>query len=203
MLDTGLTVGELASLANVPVGDVKKFIKELTDEYPDGRTRFPKETVMLFSVGDPRIQNALKFQIKEKILKQRRGVSESNEEVYQKFLDHFPKNLWNKVQKYIYDRAKFIVEDPEILGGTPVIKGTRVTVHSIRGRLKGGEKFEDLINDYPYIPTKAFEVANLFAKSNPNLGRPKGWATLKPISSGNYFKKSKSNPSSRNGSTFQ
>ena len=200
MLDTGLTVGEVASLTGVPVVEVKKHIKELTAVYPRGGTRFPVEAVLLFLVDGNR-HRALQCQIKEKILKSQNGFLESTEEQDNQInFDSIPKDWQEKVQKYIHERAKYIVEDPEILGGTPVIKGTRVTVHSIRGRLKGGETIDDLIQDYPYIPARAFEVADFFAKSNPNLGRPKGWASLKLIKEGNFFKNPNPNPRTRNGS---
>lgn len=48
--------------------------------------------------------------------------------------------------------------NPEIQGGTPVIKGTRLPVSSIIARLEGGDSIEDLVADYPYINRSAFEA---------------------------------------------
>jgi len=75
-----------------------------------------------------------------------------------------------------YKRARdsYIVSDPDILGGTPVIKGTRLTVYSIAGRLQNGEDIEDLMADYPSIPRAAFAAADVFARTHPLRGRPSG-----------------------------
>lgn len=41
-----------------------------------------------------------------------------------------------------------IVVDPSIKGGRPVIKGTRVPVDLILGKLAGGLSYEDLMVEY-------------------------------------------------------
>lgn len=41
-----------------------------------------------------------------------------------------------------------ITLDPEIMGGKPVIKGTRVPVETIVGSLAGGSTFTELMEDY-------------------------------------------------------
>ena len=74
---------------------------------------------------------------------------------------------------YARSRGEYIVSDPEILGGTPVIRGTRLGVHAIRARLDGGEPMSDLMVDYPGIPRDAFEAARDFAAANPERGRPR------------------------------
>ena len=75
-----------------------------------------------------------------------------------------------------YKRARdnYIVSEPDILGGTPVIKGTRLTVYSVAGRLQNGESLENLTADYPDIPRAAFAAADVFAKTHPLRGRPTG-----------------------------
>lgn len=62
---------------------------------------------------------------------------------------------------------RYISHDPEILGGEPVISGTRITCQSVLGRLSGGETLEDLVRDYPDISKEAFEAAEIFARDNP------------------------------------
>jgi uncharacterized protein (DUF433 family) len=46
------------------------------------------------------------------------------------------------------DRKKKVVIDPEIMGGKPVIKGTRVPVEVIIGGLAGGMTIEEVCNEY-------------------------------------------------------
>jgi uncharacterized protein (DUF433 family) len=53
--------------------------------------------------------------------------------------------------------GKYIISDPDILGGTPVIKGTRVPIGRILFLLKDGYTLEAIHEDYPHIdlPTGA------------------------------------------------
>ena len=71
-------------------------------------------------------------------------------------------------------RDRHITCDPDILGGTPVIRGTRVTVHAVRARLGGGEPVEELMEDYPGVPREAVEAARFYARTHPLRGRPGG-----------------------------
>ncbi len=47
-----------------------------------------------------------------------------------------------------YDR---IIRDPEICGGAPVIKGTRVLIMDILDWIKEGKSFEEILVNYPTI----------------------------------------------------
>ena len=47
-----------------------------------------------------------------------------------------------------YDK---IIRDPEICGGAPVIKGTRVLVLDILDWIKEGKRFEGILENYPTI----------------------------------------------------
>jgi len=44
-----------------------------------------------------------------------------------------------------------IVKDPEILGGTPVFRGTRVPVQTLFDYLEGGETLEDFLEGFPTV----------------------------------------------------
>jgi uncharacterized protein (DUF433 family) len=75
----------------------------------------------------------------------------------------------------LYEKAKqIIVSDPDILGGSPVIRGTRITANSILGRLNDGETVESILEDYPYLDRTSIEAAALYARANPPRGRPSG-----------------------------
>lgn len=71
-------------------------------------------------------------------------------------------------------RDRLIVEDEEILGGTPVIRGTRISVYSILGRLTHGDAVADILSDYPELTAESVEAAAIFARSHPLVGRPGG-----------------------------
>ena len=79
-----------------------------------------------------------------------------------------------KAERYRDARDRYIATDREILGGTPVITGTRVTVYSVLGRLSDGDTIEDIAQDYPEMPREALEAAALYAKAHPLRGRPSG-----------------------------
>jgi uncharacterized protein (DUF433 family) len=73
---------------------------------------------------------------------------------------------------YAKARAKYVDVDPEVKGGEPVIRGTRLTARAVLARLTGGDSIQDLIADYPYIEPAAFDVAAMYARAHPRRGRP-------------------------------
>ncbi|MDE0190944.1 MAG: DUF433 domain-containing protein [Gammaproteobacteria bacterium] len=83
-------------------------------------------------------------------------------------------NSLRQARRYCDARDRNITSDPEILGGTPVIAGTRIPVYAILGRLQGGDTLDDLAGDYPHVPTEAFKTAELYARAHPLRGRPSG-----------------------------
>lgn len=77
-----------------------------------------------------------------------------------------------RAERYAADRDAFIEVVEGVQGGRPVIKGTRLTVSAIHGRLSSGDTIETLLEDYPDIPRRAFEAAALYAQTHPQVGRP-------------------------------
>ncbi|MER8428348.1 DUF433 domain-containing protein [Mesorhizobium sp. M1403] len=77
-----------------------------------------------------------------------------------------------RAERYAADREAFIEVAEGVQGGRPVIKGTRLTVSAIHGRLISGDTIETLMEDYPDIPRRAFEAAALYAQTHPQVGRP-------------------------------
>ncbi len=81
-----------------------------------------------------------------------------------------------EAEEYATQRETHIESRPEILGGQPVIAGTRIPVHMIAKRLDTGDTIEALREDYPHVDPRAFEVAARYAKTHPRRGRPvKPW----------------------------
>lgn len=81
-------------------------------------------------------------------------------------------------ERYVRDRDRYIASDPEILGGWPVIRETRMLVETVAKRVDAGETFDRLHAEFPMIPMEAFEAAYRYAKANPRRGRPaKPWRT--------------------------
>ncbi|HEY6886344.1 MAG TPA: DUF433 domain-containing protein [Solirubrobacter sp.] len=78
----------------------------------------------------------------------------------------------DRAERYVHLRAQWIVSDPEIKGGEPVIRGSRVSVHTLAARIADGDSDAVLDEDFPHIPAEAREVAALYARANPRRGRP-------------------------------
>jgi len=53
-----------------------------------------------------------------------------------------------------------IVQDPEILGGAPVFRGTRVPFQALLDYLEGGETLDEFLKQYPSV-TRDEAVATL------------------------------------------
>ncbi|MBN1911759.1 MAG: DUF433 domain-containing protein [Pirellulales bacterium] len=64
------------------------------------------------------------------------------------------------------DRITF---DPNVMGGKPCIRGTRVTVGTIVGLLASGSTTEEILADYPYLEAEDIEAATGFANSRPRI----------------------------------
>lgn len=80
--------------------------------------------------------------------------------------------LVKKASRYSKLRDKYIEIDPEVKGGAPVIRDTRLTASAVHARLAGGDSIESLQEDYPDIEPEAFEIADLYARTHPRRGRP-------------------------------
>ena len=71
------------------------------------------------------------------------------------------------------DRARaIVVEDPEILGGLPVIRGTRIPVHDVAGSIAAGIDRGRLLVSYPGLNSGILDLAVLYAQAHPLRGRP-------------------------------
>ena len=57
-------------------------------------------------------------------------------------------------------RNTIIVRDPEILGGTPVFRGTRVPLQALFDSLEGGETLEEFLEGFPGV-TREMAIAAL------------------------------------------
>lgn len=60
--------------------------------------------------------------------------------------------------------SKHIVCDPKILGGKPIVKGTRISVEFILELIRSGMTFEAILKEYPKLSRADLEAAVGFAK---------------------------------------
>lgn len=62
---------------------------------------------------------------------------------------------------------------PEILGGTPVIAGTRIPVYDVAASIAAGHSVEDILEAFPALDERRVGLAKVYADANPLRGRPK------------------------------
>ncbi len=84
----------------------------------------------------------------------------------------------DRAERYRAARDRAIVIDEAIKGGTPVIRGTRMTAYSVLGRVEHGETIDNILADNPDLAREAIEAAVTYARTHPLMGRPAGrpWA---------------------------
>ena len=54
--------------------------------------------------------------------------------------------------------ASKIISDPDILGGTLVVEGTRVPVENVLAAIRAGESKFDIFRHYPSLPLDGIET---------------------------------------------
>jgi uncharacterized protein (DUF433 family) len=59
--------------------------------------------------------------------------------------------------------VKWIVSDPNVMMGKPVIAGTRITVELILDKLAAGETVEQILDAHPRLTREAVHAALAFA----------------------------------------
>lgn len=60
--------------------------------------------------------------------------------------------------------SKYIVCNPKILNGKPIVKGTRISVEFILELIHSGMSFDEILKEYKSLTRAALESALAFAK---------------------------------------
>ena len=70
-----------------------------------------------------------------------------------------------KVERSSMKRESVIVSGPEILGGTPCFRGTRVPVDSLIDYLEAGDSLDEFLDNFPSVSREAAVAALEEAKA--------------------------------------
>jgi uncharacterized protein (DUF433 family) len=71
------------------------------------------------------------------------------------------------------ERARrMVVRDPEIRGGEPVIRGTRIPVYLIADMLEQEAGEQEILSGYPTLRRENLELARIYVSAYPRRGRP-------------------------------
>ena len=78
---------------------------------------------------------------------------------------------------------RLVVSDPDIMGGDPVFRGTRVPVHMIANLVAQGSTRAEMLESYPRLTPEMIRLAALYAAAYPLRGRPRTqpWRDQKPV----------------------
>lgn len=60
-------------------------------------------------------------------------------------------------------QKSLVVSNPAVMGGKPVIAGTRITVELILDKLAAGESVEQILDAHPRLTEEAIRAALAFA----------------------------------------
>jgi uncharacterized protein (DUF433 family) len=71
------------------------------------------------------------------------------------------------------DAKKLVVSNPEIRGGEPVIRDTRVPVYLIADLVRQGAGLKEILEDFPSLNASKVRSALAYAQTHPKRGRPK------------------------------
>jgi uncharacterized protein (DUF433 family) len=85
-------------------------------------------------------------------------------------------HIWKDVERrlnQLIEAQSMVVEDPEILRGSPIIKGTRIPLYDVASLVDSGTSIEEILEIYPRLKKSQIELASIYAKANPQRGRPK------------------------------
>jgi uncharacterized protein (DUF433 family) len=70
------------------------------------------------------------------------------------------------------NRNDFIVRDPQICGGQPVIRGTRVLLRTILASLAAGDGIDEILKDFPTLQRSDVEAVIAFAAASAEEDLP-------------------------------
>ena len=99
-------------------------------------------------------------------------VKESNGIEIRIGLRNFEKVINERLEAFQNGRRR-IVQDPEILSGEPVFKGTRIPLHHICALIAKEVPIEEIKEDYPALTAHDLMYATMVARMKPNPGRPR------------------------------
>jgi uncharacterized protein (DUF433 family) len=180
-----LTINEAAIVAGVTVAKINRMIdkrilpKELYKASPSRTVRkdaclwiafyFETEDVLTAGARVKAIRNALAY---------KRSWTELRECRFEeaRAVQILLAPIWDDVTRglsRLKEAQGIVVEDPEILGGTPVIRGTRIPVYDVASLVEGSTPRKELKKIYPMLTLSQIELAWIYAKANPQRGRPR------------------------------
>jgi uncharacterized protein (DUF433 family) len=175
-----LTPREAAEIGGVPLNAVEKAIEQrvIRPVRLDRKQLLaPREVALLVLLRQVplRLPVAVKRRTREWFLDLSRGVVGAELELSPALtIRGTPEvaDALESAERYARLRDKYVEINPQVMGGEPVIRGTRVPVRDLAQLIELGESRELLREDFPRVPAEAHELAAVWARANPRRGRP-------------------------------
>ena len=180
-----LTTNEAAIAAGVTVAKINRMIDKRVlpkQLYETSQGRTVRKDACLWIAFYFETEDVLTAAVRMKAMKVATARSHSWTELqYCKFEESravqvMLSSIWKDVDSRLNQlkiARDLVVEDADILGGTPVIRGTRIPVHDVASLVDAGTPIEELLEIYPSLTSLQIELASIYAKANPLRGRPK------------------------------
>jgi uncharacterized protein (DUF433 family) len=174
-----LTRNEIAEISGVSINAVNKAVEQRVANARRGRGRTllaadEAAALALLSELPVSLSIRLKREVRNWIVKRSPASAEEFElsRALRVAMTENAADVAKRAVEYVRLRDKYVEADPGKMGGTPVIRGTRVPVRTLAQLVQAEESHEALKEDYPHIPAEAYAVAVLWTKGNPRRGRP-------------------------------
>jgi len=179
-----LTTTEAAVAAGVSVPQINRIIDEKIlpeDLYSTSPTRtFRTDAALLiafyFETADSLTTNARLEAIRNAKIRCSSWSEWKDCTVGDQYLTIRFSDLWKEVDgrlRRLSEARAMVVEDPEILSGTPVIRGTRIPVHDVAAQVEAEVPMEEILEMYPRLSAAQVALASIYAKAVPQRGRPR------------------------------
>ncbi|MGH9693566.1 MAG: DUF433 domain-containing protein [Bryobacteraceae bacterium] len=188
------TLAEAAAIAGIPAATIRTAIEKRSFT-PKHRKRVGKANRHRFSEGDLLLMKTLAqfpFPLSKsdkaalaQVLQNDRGTAgpwarRGAELVYlsSEIKLHFTigglmRELKRNLQLFQYG-AKRIMSSPDILGGEPVFRGTRVSLQHLAGLYRKKVSETEIAEDFAHLSYRDLEYARLASRFIAKPGRPKG-----------------------------
>ncbi len=97
-------------------------------------------------------------------------------------IDEARKGLAKRL-KELRKAERMVTSNPAVMTGTPVIRGTRIPVHTIAEMREQGVSPKAILEGYPSITADQVALSEIYAQAHPKRGRPpvQPWAGKVPV----------------------
>jgi uncharacterized protein (DUF433 family) len=175
---TGYTPTEASLLTGLPLTAVRRALED--DAVPSRRVRLGRAVQRVISsegllclklehLGVGRLPLAYRKRIYRAVLAQPDIPQLKESEVVIIKVRRARSDLKSAITSYKKAHA-MVVSDPEIMGGTPVIRGTRIPVHLVAEMRKQGASLEEILAGYSSLTGEHIALAELYVQAHPRRG---------------------------------